>query len=47
MDTKELLAQVVDAIVNEDDAAASASFKVYSTQKVKSLIEGEKVSSQS
>ena len=39
MDTKELLGQVVDGIVSEDEAAATAAFKQYATAKVKSLIE--------
>lgn len=40
MDKKELLTQVVDSIVNEDDAAASEAFKKYATAKVRGILEG-------
>ena len=41
MDNKELLKSVIDSLVNEDDAAAKASFKQYSTAKVRSIVEAD------
>lgn len=41
MDSKEILAKVLDAIVNEDNEAATEHFKTYATAKVKGLIEGD------
>lgn len=39
MDTKELLTQVIDNIVNENEEGATASFKQYATLRVKSILE--------
>jgi hypothetical protein len=43
MDTKELLQQVVDGLINEDEAVANKAFRQYSTLKVRGLLEGDTV----
>lgn len=37
----ELLKKVIDSIINEDDAAATESFKTYATHKFKGILEGD------
>lgn len=39
MDIKQHLKQVIDSLINEDDASASAAFKQYATDKARSLME--------
>lgn len=38
----ELLKKVIDSLINEDDAGASESFKLYATHKFKTILEGDK-----
>lgn len=38
----ELLKKVIDGLINEDDAAAAESFKLYATHKFKTILEGDK-----
>ena len=40
-DNKALLKNVIDSLVNEDDASAKTSFKQYATAQVRSLVESD------
>lgn len=41
MDTKELLASVIDSVVSEDDVKAAEAFGQYATLKMKDLVEAK------
>lgn len=41
MDSKAHLKQVINSLINEDDASATAAFKQYATAKARSIVEAE------